>query len=242
MSKYVEDIYEDYLKKYKEVLIKGFHEGTIRLYDEELIKKLRYIYDCGVPASILLLCYELCVGQCHERAHLLSRAFLDTDDEVYVITADVDSLSLRPEIIRDDSDPLKSEHSFVYRKTKDGKEYIYDTTRGYIYDYNIYWDLERPKIRKILGKKSIRDRQEALVRKYPKMDKLNYILSAVYIDALKDQYKIPYETYSCEEGGPLQYELELLKERIGYEELKVTKKDNIEKVKKLLFTKNKKED
>ena len=243
MSKYVEDLFEQYKKEEFETLKKGFHEGTVRLYTDEEIESFRTICDIWVPASIILLCYELCVGDCHNRALLLARILLNTDDEIYLITADINGLKLHPEIIRDDDEEeYKYQHSFVYRKTKDGKEYIYDTTHGYVFDKNVYWGLENPMIRKILGRKSIKDAYEAYVKRNHDENKLNSIVAAAFIEEFKDIDKVPHEPYSDELGGPLQKEFELLKEKIGYDTIKTEKREHIDNVKRILFRPKKKED
>lgn len=41
--------------KLKLLLIWGLKKGYIALYDDDLIRKLRDIYDGGIPASIILL-------------------------------------------------------------------------------------------------------------------------------------------------------------------------------------------
>lgn len=128
-------------------------KGLINIYDDKLIEKLRNIYYGGLPASIILLSDAMTNGYCYDRAFLLAQAFLDTDDDIKLIYAMVDSLRLNPQYICDN--PLYADHCIVLRTTKE-ESLIYDTSTGFVYDKEIYWLIENPKIRKINDKESIR--------------------------------------------------------------------------------------
>ena len=140
--------------KSKQLLLWGLKKGYIAPYDDELIKKLRNIYDGGIPASILLLSNGMSNGHCYDRALLMSRAFLDDEDDVQLVYATIDSLKLNPQFA-DKDDPLFADHCIVERITTDGQHLIYDTSSGFVYDKRLFWLMEHPRIRKIIKKSSI---------------------------------------------------------------------------------------
>lgn len=129
MQKLKWDIHQ---KKHKMLMIYGFQHGLIFPYDEELIKKLRNVYYGGIPASIILLSNGMSNGHCYDRALLMSRAFLNDEDDVNLLYGDIDSLKLNPNFISDS--PHYADHCFVERITKDGRHLIYDTSCGFIFD------------------------------------------------------------------------------------------------------------
>lgn len=203
-----------YCEKSDALLIEGLEKGLISLYDDKLIEKLRNIYYGGVPASIILLSDAMTNGYCYDRAFLLARAFLDTDDDINLIYATVDSLRLNPEYICDDS--LYADHCIVSRTTKDGRCLIYDTSTGFVYDKEMYWLIENPKIRKIDNKESIRKfllEEEKINPNCTKSDKYvaEIILPMLEAKALKED-----EMYSAKGIELLQREIEHYKQEIGY--------------------------
>lgn len=147
--------WEDFLKRKDELTIYGLENGLIGLYSEELIEKLRYTYEGGVPASIILLSNRLSNGHCYDRALLMGKALLDTEDELNLIYADVDCLRLNPRFITDSYD--YADHCFLERITKEGERFIYDTSTGLIYQKDLYWEMEHPKVRIINNKESIKE-------------------------------------------------------------------------------------
>ena len=80
--------------KQKVLLIWGLKNGLITPYDDQLIEKLRTVYYGGIPASVILLSDGMTNGHCYDRALLMSRAFLDDEDDVQLLYADIDSLKL----------------------------------------------------------------------------------------------------------------------------------------------------
>ena len=122
-TKYQELKWKLFQKKSRALLIYGLKKGYIAPYDEELIEKLRTIYHGGIPASILLLSNGMSNGHCYDRALLMSRAFLDTEDDVNLIYASIDSIKLNPLYIKDD-DENYADHCFVERTTKEGRKYV----------------------------------------------------------------------------------------------------------------------
>lgn len=55
-----------FVKKNKLLLYNGLLTGEVKPYDDELIRKLRNIYDGGLPASLLLLCRGMSSGHCFD--------------------------------------------------------------------------------------------------------------------------------------------------------------------------------
>ncbi len=119
--------------KSNQLLIWGLKNGYIELYDDMLIEKLRNIYYCGIPASIILLSDGMSNGNCYDRSLLMSRAFLGEDDDVQLVYATVDSLKLNPQFVNCD-DSLFADHCIVERITNNGQHIIYDTSSGFAYD------------------------------------------------------------------------------------------------------------
>lgn len=195
------------------MLIEGLEKGLINIYDDKLIEKLRNIYYGGLPASIILLSDAMTNGYCYDRAFLLAQAFLDTDDDIKLIYAMVDSLRLNPQYICDN--PLYADHCIVLRTTKE-ESLIYDTSTGFVYDKEIYWLIENPKIRKINDKESIRKFLLEEEKRNPncgKSDKYEaeIILPMIEAKALKED-----EMYSIKGIELLQREIEHYKQEIGY--------------------------
>ncbi|MDD6403973.1 MAG: hypothetical protein PUG33_07620 [Mollicutes bacterium] len=203
-----------YCKKSETLLIEGLEKGLISLYDDKLIKKLRNIYYGGVPASIILLSDAMTNGYCYDRAFLLARAFLDEDDDINLIYATVDSLRLNPEYICDA--PLYADHCIVSQTTKDGRHLIYDTSTGFVYDKEMYWLIENPKIRKIDNKESIRKFLLEEERINPSCIKSDKYIARVILPMLEEEALKEAAMYSAKGIGLLQREIEHYKQEIGY--------------------------
>ena len=211
--------------KSKQLLIWGLKNGYITTYDDELIKKLRNIYDGGIPASILLLSDGMSNGHCYDRALLMSRAFLDSDDDVQLVYATIDSLRLNPEF--KDDDPLSFEHCIVERITKDGKHLIYDTSTGFIYDKKLYWLIEHPKVRKINKKSSIIEFIESEESEDIERDKY---AAPLILPMIEMTYGRNTEMYATAGIELLQREIEYFKKVIDYDDVV---KEIDEEIKKL---------
>lgn len=204
-------------KKEKMLLIWGLKKGLIRLYNDELIEKLRKVYYGGIPASIILLSNCLSNGHCYDRALLMSRAFLEDEDDIKLLYATIDSLKLNPKFICDD--PLYADHCIVERTTKDGRHLIYDTTSGFVYDKSIYWMIENPKIRHINSKQSIKKFIKNDENIYPEdVENAKYAFPAI-LSMLEKTYGKPGEMYSAEGIELLQREIEHYKSIINYDEM-----------------------
>ena len=206
-----------YKKKSREMLLYGLKHGYIRPYDAELIEKLRTIYYGGIPASILLLSDYYTNGHCYDRAVLLSRAFLDTEDDINVIDATIDGIKLNPEYLNDE-DPLYADHCFLERTTKDGKKLIYDTSSGFVYDKRYYWLMEHPKVRHINSKQATIDFVNSDEERHPSDIEKEKISSIFVLPIIEKYYGKPYEMYSAIGIEILQREVELFKKKIKYDE------------------------
>lgn len=208
-----------YLHNYKTklLLIWGLKNGYIAPYDDDLIKKLRNIYDGGIPASILLLSNGMSNGHCYDRALLMSRAFLDEEGDVQLVYATIDSLKLNPEYINDEDDSLSYDHCIVERTTKDGKHFIYDTSSGFVYDKNLYWLMEHPKVRKINNKDSIIKFVNSQEYYNPEDIEKDKYAAPLIIPMIEMTYGRPNEMYSMLGIELLQREIDHFKKVIDYD-------------------------
>lgn len=204
-------------KKERLLLTYGLIKGLITPYDDELIEKLRKVYYGGIPASIVLLSKGLIDGYCYDRALLMSKAFLEDDDDIQLLCATIDRLKLNPECISDN--PLYADHCIVERTTKEGKHLIYDTSVGLIYDKNIYWMMQNPKIRHINSKEAIKKFIEE-DEDYPPDDiNKNKYAAAIILPMIEKICESPNEMYSAKKVGLLQREIKHFKQQIDYDSL-----------------------
>ncbi len=204
--------------KYQKLLLWGLKHGFITPYNKELIEKLRTIYYGGIPASILLLSNGMSNGHCYDRALLMSRAFLDDKEDVQLIYASVDSIRLNPHYI-DPNNPFYADHCFVEVTSQKGKHFIIDTSVGFVFDKNIYWLMENPKIRKINNKDAIIKFVEDENYYYPEdIERDKYALPLI-LPMLEMTYDSPNEMYSMLGLEALQKEIEYFKKVVNYDEV-----------------------
>ncbi len=202
--------------KSKQLLLWGLKNGYIAPYDDKFIKKLRNIYIGGIPASILLLSDGMSNGFCYDRALLMSRAFLDDEDDVQLVYASIDSLKLNPKFV-DKDDPLYADHCFVERITKDGKHLIYDTSSGLVYDKKLYWLMEHPRIREINKKSSLIEFVKSDEYYHPEDIERDKYASPLILPMIEMTYGRPTEMYSQLDINLLQREIEHFKKVINYD-------------------------
>ena len=202
-------------QRYRMLLLWGLNNGKILPYDEELITKLRDIYYGGIPASVILLSNGMSNGHCYDRATLMSRAFLDTEDDVNLLYASIDSLKLNPAFIRDD--PMYADHCIVERTTSDGRKLIYDTSCGFVFDKDLYWKMEHPKVRYVNGKESIKKFIEADEDYFPEDIERDKYASPLILPFIEMTYGRPTEMYTMSGIELLQREIKLFKEKIDYD-------------------------
>ncbi len=202
-------------KKYKMLLIYGLSKGLILPYDDELIERLRNVYYGGIPASIILLSNGMSNGHCYDRALLMSRAFLDTDDDVKLLYGDIDSLKLNPRFISDS--PRYADHCFVERVTKDGRHLIYDTSCGFVFDKKMYWLMEKPKLRHENSKESIRKFVSEDEDRYPEDVDRDKYASPLILPMIETTFGRPTEMYTLSGIELLQREIKHFKDKINYD-------------------------
>ncbi len=203
-----------YKKRYDMLYNYGVRHGLIFAYDKKLIENLRHIYYGGIPASILLLYRGLSKGYCTDRGTLVTLGF--GDDDFQVVDADVDSLRLNPQYIDEykngNGNDHFANHCFAERKLKDGTTLVYDTSAGLVFEKNLYYKLENPKITKVNNREST--------------------LRFLYYDFLKDsdierdKYALPLILPNIESRlvptqpfylAQLQQEIEILKREVDYD-------------------------
>lgn len=201
--------------KQKVLLIWGLKNGLITPYDDQLIEKLRKVYYGGIPASVILLSDGMTNGHCYDRALLMSRAFLDDEDDVRLLYADIDSLKLNPKFISDS--PLYADHCIVERITKDGKHLIYDTSAGFVYDKKLYWLMEHPKVRKINNKESIIKFINEDEEIHPEDVERDKYIAPLVLTMIEKTFGRPNEMYSFLGIELLQREIEHYKQTINYD-------------------------
>ena len=204
--------------KSKKLLLWGLKHGYIAPYNDALIKKLRTIYDGGIPASILLLSDGMSNGHCYDRALLMSRAFLDEKGDVQLLYATIDSLRLNPKY-SDTDNPLYADHCIVEVTSEDGTQSIIDTSEGFVYDKNLYWLMEHPKIRKINKKEAIIQFVASEAYYHPEDIERDKYVSPLILPMIEMTYGRPNEMYSMLGIELLQREIEHFKETIHYEEI-----------------------
>ncbi len=202
--------------KSKKMLIWGLKHGFIAPYSDEVIAKLRTVYYGGIPASIILLSNGLSNGHCYDRALLMAEAFLNNDVDVKLIYAAVDSLKLNPQY---QNNPDDADHCFVEITSKKGRQFIIDTSSGLIYDKNLYWLKENPKVRKINNKEDIIKIVKLDKESHPESIEKDKYASAVILPLIEATYNKPGEIYSLLGIELLQREIAYYKKAINYEEL-----------------------
>lgn len=215
MGKSLEEIkWEKHRKKYDIFLKEGLKQGLIHAYDDVLIEKLRHIYCGGIPATILLLHGKLSNGHCYDRGRLVTLGF--EEDDFKVITADIDSLKLNPiyidEYRKGKTCEYFANHLFAERTLKDGTTWVYDTSVGLVFEKNLYYKLENPKV--------INTDDKASTLKY------------LYYDFMRDshieidKYALPLILPNIENSllptqpfylEQLKKEIEILKQEINYD-------------------------
>ena len=206
-----------YQKKYKMLLIYGLQHGLIFPYDDKLIEKLRNIYYGGIPASIILLSDCMSNGHCYDRALLMSRTFLDDEDDIKLLYGDIDSIKLNPRFISDF--PHYANHCFVERITKDGRHLIYDTSCGFVFDKKLYWLMERPRLRHTNNKESIRKFIEEEEDRFPEDAERDKYVSPLILPIIEATFGRPTEMYSLNGIELLQREINHFKEQIKYDDV-----------------------
>ena len=215
-TKFQQKKWELHNYKTKKLLLWGLKNGYIMPYDDALIEKLRTIYDGGIPASIILLSDGLSNGHCYDRALLMARAFLDTEDDVQLIYATIDSLKLNPKYV-DHTNPLYADHCILERTTKTGEHMIYDTSSGFVYNKKLYWLMEHPKIRRKDDKKAITEMVQFDEYYHPEDIERDKYAAPMILPMIEMTYGRPNEMYTQLGIELLQREMEHFKNEINYD-------------------------
>jgi len=222
------------LKKHR-LLVSGLKKGLIKPYDEELVANLRHVYYGGIPASVLLLLDNYCQGKCYDRALLITFGF--GDDDFRLVDADIDSITFQPRYVdkyRNSNDIHYGNHCFAERTTKDGITWVYDTTAGLVFEKDLYYKLQNPKITTINDKNAIKNYIEYQSIKNANIEQDKYILPMI----------MPHIEASVEKALPfyqsmVRDEIERFKKEINYDEIdRAIKEDMRESI--LLYSKMKK--
>lgn len=129
----------------------------------------------------------------------------------------IDSLKLNPKFISDD--PLCADHCIVERTTKDGKHLIYDTSRGFIYDKDLYWKMGNPKVRHVKNKESIKKFLEEDEEHYPEDLERDKYIAPLVLPMIEMTFGKPTEMYSLKGIELLQREIEYYKNTIKYNDV-----------------------
>lgn len=201
----VEECWQLYQEKYRQLFSYGVEKGLIRLYSDELIKELRNVYYGGLPASIVLLCNDACNGWCYDRAILLSISFEDNDYQM--VEADIDSLRLNPRCIAEhecEQDSKYAEHCYLEAKGGDGSVWVFDTSVGLAFEKGLYDEMQHPKVNRVYDRKDVMNFYDYKELKGADIERDKYGLPLI----------MPSYDVAAEIGQP--YYRERLKEEIAY--------------------------
>ena len=106
------------------------------------------------------------------------------------------------------------DHCVALRKEKDGKEWIYDTSMGFIFEKNFYYELDDFQVRKIENKEEIQEFLYYDFLKDTNFEKEKYVLP--FIISRIEETMVPTQEFYLE---MLQREIAILKEEVGYDEI-----------------------
>ncbi len=163
VSKEEREKWELYLEKRSRLFRYGVENGLIYPFevDESFMNHLREVYCYGVPASILLLCENWSNGFCYDQSFLIPFGF--PDDDFSIVHADIDGIAFNPEYVekyrcaseQKIENERYAEHSFVERTRADGSVWVYDSSTGFVFSKELFYEIEHPKIRRIINKEEV---------------------------------------------------------------------------------------
>lgn len=203
-----------HLKK-RDVLIRyGVSRGLVRMYDDELLSRLRHIYYGGIPATILLLHAGLCNGFCYDRGTLVSLGF--GEDDFNIVDEDVDSIKLNPKYVEEhrigklgDDYP---NHCVAERTDSRGIVWVYDTSVGLVFEKTLYGLIERPRVTKVNDRQSTIEFLEEDFLRDMDIERDRYVLHVTL--PLIEAKIIPVQNFYKDQ---LLKEIEILKEEVDYD-------------------------
>ena len=100
-----------------------------------------------------------------------------------------------------------------------GKKLIYDTSAGFIYDKELYWRMEHPKVRKENSKEAIMEFIKLDEEYYPENIERDKYASPLILPFIEMSYGRPNEMYSLLGIELLQREIEYFKKKINYDDV-----------------------
>lgn len=211
----------NYKKGQQKDIIIGDFLGCVRSYDEELIEKLRDVYYGGVPASVYLLSNHLSNRHSRAMTEVLSRAFLDDKNtiDVRVLRVQKDITDFCPDTT---DEKIIIEHSLVERTTTDGKDLVYDTANGVVFDKKAYEALQKPIVIGVKTRESIKKAYEDEIQNSPTDCTFNPMAVSIVLSGIEATYNNSGERYTQNDSRILQREVELCRSRIAEETKKFT--------------------
>lgn len=229
--------YKLFKMRFDAIILNACNQNLVGFYDDEVIANLRNYYYGGISLSIILLSIKRCAHRCYDRALMMT--FGMGDDDYKIVCADIDGIRLNPEHVHD-YNKLKKQglpvnehygnHAFVERTLKDGRVLVYDTTAGLVYDKEVYYRLQHPKIVAIISKNDLLKDDD--------------YLAILNDDGIINRQALPlllpsYEESAKNEPSPykemLLQEIEIFKKQVDYEglckEIEAEKELSLRKIK-----------
>jgi len=111
--------------------IEGAKQGLVLPYEEEFIEKLRDIKHVGLPLSLIALASHNATMKCYDSTRLLIEA---CSEEAVLVSGDIADFEVR--FGKD-----QASHTWI----EDG-DWVYDTTRGWKVDKELYYAIEKPQV------------------------------------------------------------------------------------------------
>ena len=150
----------EFNENWKRQISQGFRDGLVLPYPLYFIEHLRSFYYENIPVSIIILCQELCNGNCYDTATLLA-ATIENED-YWIVEADIDGVKYNPKVIDEINKKRKqgkaidehyANHCFLEVKAND-MVWVIDTSIGLIIEKGLYYSLQNPVITKIINKEN----------------------------------------------------------------------------------------
>ena len=130
-------------------------------------------------------------------------------------------------------------HYVLERITNDGKNQIYDTSAGYIYDYETWEKLEEPSLIGIIPRYNIISIHNELAKETPEDFRPNPMAAAIVLPEVEARYED--STRDIEYLEFLKREIVAFKNAIKYDEFCDKHKEQIKQLRLLLNQDNKDE-
>lgn len=133
---------------------------------------------------------------------------------------DIDSLRLNPQYIDEyrNGNGSESEHfanyCFAERTLKDGTILVYDTSVGLVFEKDLYYKLENPKITKVDDRKTTLRFLYYDFQQDSDIEKDKYSLPLIFPNI--ENYLVPTQPFYLEQ---LKQEVEILKQEVNYNDV-----------------------